>query len=198
MDNGKVSRVSSSPSLKVMGTQGGGVQGNKNSPLQDRSEAANSQEESTVSEQNPNGDSGIKAANDSNSRKRKAASKGKGKETSVSPSPNTYTKVSETNEDSNPKRCKQSEDENGPTKAEEEAKGSNPPKDYIHVRARRGQATDSHSLAERVRREKISERMKLLQDLVPGCKQPLMSKPLNVNGKVKRGADLPPVGELRG
>lgn len=43
------------------------------------------------------------------------------------------------------------------------------PKDYIHVRARRGQATDSHSLAERVRREKISDRMKLLQDLVPGC-----------------------------
>ncbi|CAH9136735.1 unnamed protein product [Cuscuta epithymum] len=43
------------------------------------------------------------------------------------------------------------------------------PTGYIHVRARRGQATDSHSLAERVRREKISERMKLLQDLVPGC-----------------------------
>ncbi|CAK9275376.1 unnamed protein product [Sphagnum jensenii] len=41
--------------------------------------------------------------------------------------------------------------------------------DYVHVRARRGQATDSHSLAERVRREKISERMKYLQDLVPGC-----------------------------
>ncbi|CAN8253442.1 unnamed protein product [Cochlearia groenlandica] len=48
--------------------------------------------------------------------------------------------------------------------SEEEA-----PKDYIHVRARRGQATDSHSLAERVRREKISERMKILQNLVPGC-----------------------------
>ncbi|KAK8936832.1 Transcription factor bHLH62 [Platanthera zijinensis] len=46
---------------------------------------------------------------------------------------------------------------------------SDPYKDYIHVRARRGQATDSHSLAERVRREKISQRMKLLQDLVPGC-----------------------------
>ncbi|XP_024401024.1 uncharacterized protein [Physcomitrium patens] len=43
--------------------------------------------------------------------------------------------------------------------------------DYIHVRARRGQATDSHSLAERVRREKISERMKYLQDLVPGCRK---------------------------
>ncbi|KAK8962868.1 Transcription factor bHLH62 [Platanthera guangdongensis] len=50
-----------------------------------------------------------------------------------------------------------------------------PYKDYIHVRARRGQATDSHSLAERVRREKISQfrrlspLVKLLQDLVPGC-----------------------------
>ncbi|KAL9275025.1 Transcription factor bHLH77-like protein, partial [Drosera capensis] len=51
----------------------------------------------------------------------------------------------------------------------EAAKTTEPPKDYIHVRARRGQATDSHSLAERVRREKISERMKYLQDLVPGC-----------------------------
>ncbi|KAL6280830.1 hypothetical protein ACE6H2_017711 [Prunus campanulata] len=47
--------------------------------------------------------------------------------------------------------------------------GDEPPTGYIHVRARRGQATDSHSLAERVRREKISERMKMLQRLVPGC-----------------------------
>ncbi|XP_059300102.1 transcription factor bHLH137-like isoform X1 [Lycium ferocissimum] len=43
------------------------------------------------------------------------------------------------------------------------------PTGYVHVRARRGQATDRHSLAERVRREKISERMKKLQALVPGC-----------------------------
>jgi len=35
------------------------------------------------------------------------------------------------------------------------------------ARARRGQATDPHSIAERLRREKISERMKGLQDLVP-------------------------------
>ncbi|KAJ8464271.1 hypothetical protein OPV22_026823 [Ensete ventricosum] len=42
---------------------------------------------------------------------------------------------------------------------------------YVHVRARRGQATDSHSLAERARREKISERMKMLQGLVPGCEK---------------------------
>ncbi|XP_059447236.1 transcription factor BHLH089 [Corylus avellana] len=72
-------------------------------------------------------------------------------------------------------------DENGDSKAEAEGSSgkrveqntqpaAEPPKqDYIHVRARRGQATDSHSLAERARREKISERMKILQDLVPGC-----------------------------
>nr|QDH08956.1 transcription factor bHLH79-like isoform X2 [Cymbidium sinense]QDL88318.1 transcription factor bHLH79-like isoform X1 [Cymbidium ensifolium] len=69
-------------------------------------------------------------------------------------------------------------DENTESKMEVEASSgcnkleqpSEPPKqDYIHVRARRGQATDSHSLAERARREKISERMKILQDLVPGC-----------------------------
>lgn len=79
--------------------------------------------------------------------------------------------------------------------------GETPKENYIHVRARRGQATNSHSLAERVlillqfillqiermfrslnrcseaitvsvlqvRREKISERMRLLQELVPGC-----------------------------
>ncbi|KAM0952102.1 putative transcription factor bHLH family [Dioscorea sansibarensis] len=53
---------------------------------------------------------------------------------------------------------------------DQNAQSSEPPKqDYIHVRARRGQATDNHSLAERARREKISARMKILQDLVPGC-----------------------------
>uniref|UniRef100_A0A804NLD7 BHLH domain-containing protein n=1 Tax=Zea mays TaxID=4577 RepID=A0A804NLD7_MAIZE len=78
------------------------------------------------------------------------------------------------------KKCKLSTDEERKPAAGEGWRGSGkgkelvaadaePPKDYIHVRARRGQATDSHSLAERVRREKIGERMKLLQDLVPGC-----------------------------
>ncbi|KAK8704412.1 hypothetical protein V6N13_048034 [Hibiscus sabdariffa] len=47
--------------------------------------------------------------------------------------------------------------------------GETPKENFIHVRARRGQATNSHSLAERLRREKISERMRLLQELVPGC-----------------------------
>ena len=64
--------------------------------------------------------------------------------------------------------------ENGQVKAEEESKGRNnhnandekqsksnskppePPKDYIHVRATRGQATNNHSLAERVRKESLS------------------------------------------
>nr|UMB20802.1 transcription factor bHLH137 [Vitis amurensis] len=54
-------------------------------------------------------------------------------------------------------------------KKDQKKASEEPPTGYIHVRARRGQATDSHSLAERVRREKISERMKLLQALVPGC-----------------------------
>eukprot|EP00250_Pteridium_aquilinum_P008118 c17689_g1_i1 orf=568-2538(-) len=61
-------------------------------------------------------------------------------------------------------------DDSTPTSGKDSSKNLMPSKqDYIHVRARRGQATDSHSLAERVRREKISERMKFLQDLVPGC-----------------------------
>ncbi|KAL2342811.1 hypothetical protein Fmac_004096 [Flemingia macrophylla] len=59
---------------------------------------------------------------------------------------------------------KEQEEQNDQKKGPED-----PPTGYIHVRARRGQATDSHSLAERVRREKISERMKTLQRLVPGC-----------------------------
>lgn len=49
------------------------------------------------------------------------------------------------------------------------AKDIENPKEVIHVRARRGQATDSHSLAERVRREKINEKLRCLQDIVPGC-----------------------------
>ncbi|XP_022738638.1 transcription factor bHLH79 [Durio zibethinus] len=95
----------------------------------------------------------------------------------------TTTSANELN-DSNGKRMKMlgTKNENAGSKAKVEAnsaagskpgqnsKPAEPPKqDYIHVRARRGQATDSHSLAEKARREKISERMKILQDLVPGC-----------------------------
>ncbi|XP_027356363.1 transcription factor bHLH74-like isoform X2 [Abrus precatorius] len=57
----------------------------------------------------------------------------------------------------------------GKQKKDKSDSGEAPKENFIHVRARRGQATNSHSLAERVRREKISERMRLLQELVPGC-----------------------------
>ncbi|XP_062212687.1 transcription factor UNE12-like [Phragmites australis] len=45
--------------------------------------------------------------------------------------------------------------------------GPQPPAPRPKVRARRGQATDPHSIAERLRREKIAERMRALQELVP-------------------------------
>ncbi|GAB4841473.1 hypothetical protein Ancab_022189 [Ancistrocladus abbreviatus] len=197
---GKLSRVSSSTSLKAAGSQKGNEE-KKNPPLQGGNEmqirpysgsvsgtdrkvsrlagnpasdqATNSRENSSISDENPGG-------NDSNSRKRKAVPKGKTKEFPSSHSTralndcDSVAKRSKSNEgsgnegkNSNAERGKEDEGEkrsNDPNQQPPE-----PPKDYIHVRARRGQATDSHSLAERVRREKISERMKLLQDLVPGC-----------------------------
>ncbi|XP_024188555.1 transcription factor UNE12 isoform X1 [Rosa chinensis] len=49
------------------------------------------------------------------------------------------------------------------------AAAHHPPAIRPRVRARRGQATDPHSIAERLRRERIAERMKALQELVPSC-----------------------------
>ncbi|CAN6179047.1 unnamed protein product [Urochloa humidicola] len=46
--------------------------------------------------------------------------------------------------------------------------GAAPPR-QVRQRARRGQATDPHSIAERLRRERIAERMKSLQELVPNA-----------------------------
>ncbi|CAI9771143.1 unnamed protein product [Fraxinus pennsylvanica] len=107
-------------------------------------------ENSSISEQIPGREIG---ANDD--RKRKAIPRGKAK---AIPSSNSAN-VSSGNSEPSAKRSKSNDDQGA----------AEPPKDYIHVRARRGQATDAHSLAERIRREKIGERMKLLQDLVPGC-----------------------------
>ncbi|MQL90372.1 hypothetical protein Taro_022971 [Colocasia esculenta] len=67
------------------------------------------------------------------------------------------------------KKTKSSSEGGVPKSAEESNDGEKEKLPYVHVRARRGQATDSHSLAERARREKINARMKLLQELVPGC-----------------------------
>ncbi|XP_057507698.1 bHLH transcription factor RHL1-like [Actinidia eriantha] len=47
--------------------------------------------------------------------------------------------------------------------------GGGPSQPRQRVRARRGQATDPHSIAERLRRERIAERMKALQELVPNA-----------------------------
>ncbi|CAO2040363.1 unnamed protein product [Urochloa humidicola] len=47
--------------------------------------------------------------------------------------------------------------------------GAAAPPRQQRVRARRGQATDPHSIAERLRRERIAERMKALQELVPNA-----------------------------
>ncbi|KAA8522884.1 hypothetical protein F0562_009307 [Nyssa sinensis] len=47
--------------------------------------------------------------------------------------------------------------------------GGTPAQPRQRVRARRGQATDPHSIAERLRRERIAERMKALQELVPNA-----------------------------
>ncbi|MBA0709880.1 hypothetical protein Golax_024898 [Gossypium laxum] len=47
------------------------------------------------------------------------------------------------------------------------APSPHPPTMRPRVRARRGQATDPHSIAERLRRERIAERIRALQELVP-------------------------------
>ncbi|WMV56700.1 hypothetical protein MTR67_050085 [Solanum verrucosum] len=122
------------------------------------SEFGDSRENSSISQQIQLEEIGIKCQNDTNSKKGKSIPKRKAKE--ITPKDDN---VSTQNNESSSKRVK-SDDKN-----EENQKPQEPLKDYIHVRARRGQATDAHSLAERVRREKIGERMKFLQDLVPGC-----------------------------
>ncbi|KZV25723.1 basic helix-loop-helix family protein [Dorcoceras hygrometricum] len=168
MENGKLSRASSSPSLKQDEPQ----LKSQNMRAPTNEHVSDSNEKSTVSDQIPVAETGSKISNEQNSRKRKPVPRGQSREDGAKG--DDYANI---------KRSKSAESgiiENGGAKPEEEAVDENekqktnqkppePPKDYIHVRARRGQATDSHSLAERVRREKISERMKLLQDLVPGC-----------------------------
>lgn len=61
------------------------------------------------------------------------------------PGENKGKKQKKCNDANNDEEKKLKVDKNNQAKAEEE-----PPRGYIHVRARRGQATDSHSLAERV------------------------------------------------
>ncbi|KAI3823119.1 hypothetical protein L1987_04549 [Smallanthus sonchifolius] len=154
MESGKLSRVSSNQSFKTAGSQFTRIPEENKKFSKLSMELGDSMEESSVSETGIG--IGIKgqSTNNTNGRKRK------GKETQSCTTicaKDDKVVVEVEKEESDAKRSKSNE------------KSTEPLKDYIHVRARRGQATDSHSLAERVRREKISERMKFLQDLVPGC-----------------------------
>ncbi|XP_043716863.1 transcription factor BEE 3-like [Telopea speciosissima] len=87
---------------------------------------------------------------------------------SESSSGNSSTPVSETGLNRNEKIKRKNSLGRGKRGISNDKEGEKS-KEVIHVRARRGQATDSHSIAERVRREKINERLRCLQDLVPGC-----------------------------
>ncbi|XP_002533944.2 transcription factor BEE 1 isoform X2 [Ricinus communis] len=91
------------------------------------------------------------------SKKRKVEAQSTSSSKNVSPTTSTTTNTKQKNNLGRDKKGKNKEKE--VEKAEE----------VIHVRAKRGQATDSHSIAERVRREKINNKLRCLQDLVPGC-----------------------------
>ncbi|XP_008809650.1 transcription factor bHLH78-like isoform X2 [Phoenix dactylifera] len=191
-ENGKETAMQERAQLEMgMRSKLGGRLSGSSTP--DNGEFGSGQEESSASDRiTAGGEASLRGNSENNARKRKAPPKGKGKEPPLSSSGTNPPKRSE-EVDSSAKRSKPAEtngtdkdaavkpkaEQNGGASSsgdsgqkqgkENNAKPPEPPKDYIHVRARRGQATDSHSLAERVRREKISERMKLLQDLVPGC-----------------------------
>ncbi|GMI70036.1 hypothetical protein HRI_000672900 [Hibiscus trionum] len=152
MDSVKLSRVSTNQSINLSGSQVNVTDNNKSLP-QDGNSCSDAR----------------------NSRLWRCSSPESGDSKEESSISKQIPDIAEANDESDAKRNKQ---QNGNAKAandgiqkqnKEIPEQPEPLKDYIHVRARRGQATDSHSLAERVRREKISERMKFLQDLVPGC-----------------------------
>ncbi|KAL6281594.1 hypothetical protein ACE6H2_018475 [Prunus campanulata] len=92
------------------------------------------------------------------SKKRRAMDDVSESSSGISTPPVSETGVQRKNSSGRGKRLKKSNE-----------KEDEKPKDVVHVRARRGQATDSHSLAERVRRGKINERLRCLQNIVPGC-----------------------------
>uniref|UniRef100_A0A5B6YQX9 Putative transcription factor bHLH79 n=1 Tax=Davidia involucrata TaxID=16924 RepID=A0A5B6YQX9_DAVIN len=128
-------------------------------------------EESTVTEQSGSRGGGGKKRRDVNSEDESSKLVSTSSGNDLNNSSSKRMKISGSrDENSGSKSEVEASSAAGNKPAEQSTKPSEAPKqDYIHVRARRGQATDSHSLAERARREKISERMKILQDLVPGC-----------------------------
>ncbi|KAJ8470321.1 hypothetical protein OPV22_024664 [Ensete ventricosum] len=187
--SGKPSTAAIIQSLTASGLQIGHLECNRQIPVSDGLQSKMNSAGPAISREETSLSDPISA---SNAKKRKAPSRSREKG-AASPKPSTDPPKVADEEDSDTKRCRSSEKtheigidnvkpkleqndgarSNGNDEQKQRKEGNDkpcePPKDYIHVRARRGQATDSHSLAERVRREKISQRMKLLQDLVPGC-----------------------------
>ncbi|KAJ6368371.1 hypothetical protein OIU77_021243 [Salix suchowensis] len=90
------------------------------------------------------------------SKKRKAVEQSTRSSKNVSPT----ASINITEKKNNSGRCK---------KGKNKEKEGDKAEEVIHVRAKRGQATDSHSIAERIRREKINTKLRCLQDIVPGC-----------------------------
>ncbi|RWV94969.1 hypothetical protein GW17_00042444, partial [Ensete ventricosum] len=188
-ESGKPSTAAIIQSLTASGLQIGHLECNRQIPVSDGLQSKMNSAGPAISREETSLSDPISA---SNAKKRKAPSRSREKG-AASPKPSTDPPKVADEEDSDTKRCRSSEKtheigidnvkpkleqndgarSNGNDEQKQRKEGNDkpcePPKDYIHVRARRGQATDSHSLAERVRREKISQRMKLLQDLVPGC-----------------------------
>ncbi|XP_073364665.1 transcription factor bHLH62 isoform X1 [Aegilops tauschii subsp. strangulata] len=162
LETGRLSRVSSSKSL-VGNTSGVAA----TAPLDQSAQLEMNPEtdsQPATAMQDPHTKKGAAGS----ARKRKAApAKGKAKASLPAVQPSCSMAAINTSPPKRPRVADGGDEENAGAVEEEEK--AEPAKDYIHVRARRGQATDSHSLAERVRREKIGERMKLLQSLVPSC-----------------------------
>ncbi|XP_073290736.1 transcription factor BEE 3-like isoform X2 [Primulina huaijiensis] len=102
----------------------------------------------------------ISNENDRREKKRKAT---------VASTPQSSSANSSPQVSANGKMVKNNSRKGKKVKNTENEEENEKPREVVHVRAKRGLATDSHSLAERVRREKINERLRCLQDIVPGC-----------------------------
>ncbi|CAO2833716.1 unnamed protein product [Amaranthus hypochondriacus] len=129
---------------------------------QDQDHPGLSESASIISSRTGNGNESNNSITINN--KRKAQDLGEESSTSLHSSPLHPIPIPIPNPKKNStNRGKRSKKSNGESKTDGNAK------EVVHVRAQRGQATDSHSIAERVRRGKINERLRCLQDIVPGC-----------------------------
>ncbi|KAG6518350.1 hypothetical protein ZIOFF_021754 [Zingiber officinale] len=142
VEAGKLSRVLSSQSLM---SANNGKRVTISDAIMEKPRFSGRVSYSSLLGASPMSDSLVMIGAERNGRKRKAAPKCQGKISPLS-SPNM-----------NPPKYKEmqtarghEQNINGSRELGEDGKPFEPPKDYIHIMARRGQATDNHSLAERV------------------------------------------------